>query len=1005
MRRLRRWFSISAVVVLIVTACSGSQSSPPPTVAPRSPTATPQPGFSVSTPTAGPAAPATATPSPQPGFRVNRTPTAGAPTSQPTVTPAPTQTSAGPPPSLPTPTATPPPVPTIVDVSCPDDGHAAAPSPSQTTGPAAPANETRLSIDGKANDWAGRPLLLSDPVGDAEGGFPDLAEGRAFVNDHALYLLVSVRNPDEEFDSFQIDFDLGAKRYQVSWGRDWNDASIADVTEGWEWVRDSRYSSFAMQGHLEARIDLRDLDSPSSVRLLKIETMVGECCGESWRSADQWAPTTATVRFAEVDPPWRLALTGSALETRRMLSAPDRTAISVDFDPGSGRTRIVGGSGAVPSDAVLLVGNLELNDFVNLRAGQEGRFETDVIGFPGTHIMIKHDVTGQILRPEPGRFDENIISPGIVVRLPVEPAESGVAFGSGARMCCDEDSPTWTIAGSFERDALEPEDELQVSGRVSILAGPSASPRRIWLQFDAAMLGDAGGRQVGRAGKWVTPFLTATGLPIERELGGIPLGPVELGGAELRWRFEGERWVADFRERLRVPSFARTGTYVLMTGGLWGLEDAGFEAAGIRPFIMSPRDGYIHRAVLGSLTIGDPKPIRLSTTLLADELSEGSRGGVLAREDRGLFDITPRAMTRHDPVIPRLDPYGDRLSYRLEPYAPMLDVVDRSMPAPPAVPLDFSASSLKVTVLRPDGRTDVLGPSAITRNASQSPRTPWNGTVGSGGGELREIMQLQGDGDTFAYEFPTDGDYAVTLSGRLHDAAGRVLGICGTYDVTVANVLDIETAMLPGTPFEVGDEIAPTLRIMPGFAADVTYTVTHVGADLATTAQTFTGRANRYGWWDGDGAVLAFQRDGEYRVDVEARYTDPAGNLWVGRQRFGSAVATPNAPLIAHGRRGADTMDFIPPQWGFERNLTFEPGATAPHMHLPYFTGDVLWGSETDKMDAISSRDAVVTHTSVQFVDEGHPLVERALAHVRRFDGTRGRRLRSRCAPGRCHWS
>ena len=167
----------------------------------------------------------------------------------------------------------------------------------------------------------------------------------------------------------------------------------------------------------------------------------------------------------------------------------------------------------------------------------------------------------------------------------------------------------------------------------------------------------------------------------------------------------------------------------------------------------------------------------------------------------------------------------------------------------------------------------------------------------------------------------------------------------------------------------------------------MTYTVTHVAADLTRTAQTFTGRANEYGWWDGDGAVLAFQRDGEYRVDVEARYEDPAGNLWVGRLRFGSAVATPNAPLIAHGRRGADTMEFIPPQWGFERNLTFQPDATAPHMHLPYFTGDVLWGSETNKMDAISARDAVVTHTSVQLVDEGHPLVQRALAQVRRFDG------------------
>ena len=131
----------------------------------------------------------------------------------------------------------------------------------------------------------------------------------------------------------------------------------------------------------------------------------------------------------------------------------------------------------------------------------------------------------------------------------------------------------------------------------------------------------------------------------------------------------------------------------------------------------------------------------------------------MAREDDGLFDISHRAGVRHQPVIPRLDNYGQLWNYRLEPYVPMLGVVDRSPPAAPSIELDFSRSDLTITVSRPDGQVDVLGPAPLTRYAVKSPRTPWHRTVSEGGGNLGEIPQLQTDGDQFTYEFPADGDY------------------------------------------------------------------------------------------------------------------------------------------------------------------------------------------------------------------------------------------------------
>ena len=379
--------------------------------------------------------------------------------------------------------------------------------------------------------------------------------------------------------------------------------------------------------------------------------------------------------------------------------------------------------------------------------------------------------------------------------------------------------------------------------------------------------------------------------------------------------------------------------------------------------------------------------MRLTVTLLADQLSEGSRGGLLAREAQGLFGLSTRAITRHQPVVPRLDGYGHAWRYRLEPYLPMLDAVDRSLPNSPSLLLDFADSGLTVTIERPDGATDVLGPAPLTRYAVKSPRTPWQTGVGLGGGELREVPQLLGPEDEFAYQFPFDGDYVITLDGHIAGMDGRRHQIQGTFDLTIANVLDIETALLPTTPFEVGDSLPVSLTVIPPVPADIFYTVTQVGADGRFASETFRGRAGQDGWWDGSGKVWAFEQDGEYRVDVQACYSDPQRGLWAGRLRFGGVVATPNSPIAAHGRRGSDGLGEIAAPWGFERDYVYRDDVTAPHMHVPYFTGDILWGTEQLHVERENSRNAgttVVTHMSVQSLDDNHPLIQRARRQAER---------------------
>ena len=670
-----------------------------------------------------------------------------------------------------------------------------------------------------------------------------------------------------------------------------------------------------------------------------------------------------------------------------MLAAPDTRAIDVTLDGQGKQADVRGRAGAVPAKAWVLVGNIEMNDFVQVRSDITGGFAAKVAAAPGTHVMIKQDITGRIIRPPEDRhqFDEDMIAPGVLIRLPHEPTAEGVAFAAGARLCC-EDQVGWLIEGRAETDVARAGHTIQVSGEVSLLSDPVRRPPRANIELSMALLADDTGRQVGRAGKFVTPYLTATGLPIERTVGDIPSGRRTLNWLDLSdWRLVRDRWVASFAGELRVPQDAPDGVYSLLAGGMWELSDAGLEPTSTRRFDVVVRDSQARLATLGTLVLGDPRPTRLATVLLADDASEGSRG-VTAREDEGLFDVHLRTLTRHSPVLPRLDHFGEPWAYRLEPYAVMLDAVDRALPNSPSLPLDLDDSALQITITRPDGQVDVLGPARIARYGVKSPRTEWGATLGAGGGELRELPQLLGDGDTFAYQFPQDGEYVVEAHGFVRGVDGRRYDICGTYDVTVANVLDIEPGLLPTTPFEIGDAIAPTLTAWPGMPVDVTYDVTHAAADGTVSRENFTGRSNRFGYWDGDGATFTFVRDGEYRIDIYARGTDSSGKLWAGRMTFGSVIASPNPPLVAHGRRGSDGLREIPPPWLFVRDLNYTNDASAPHMHFPYFSGDILWGQNHPNDGERFAGEAVVLHSAVQVLDQDDPLVSRAIQIYERFD-------------------
>src|SRR5690606_7072732 len=73
-----------------------------------------------------------------------------------------------------------------------------------------------------------------------------------------------------------------------------------------------------------------------------------------------------------------------------------------------------------------------------------------------------------------------------------------------------------------------------------------------------------------------------------------------------------------------------------------------------------------------------------------------------------------------------------------------------------------------------------------------------------------------------AFTFEDYGPHTITLTGRVEDVWGNMYTGGGTYSVLVAELFDLTPAVLPGTPFEVGDTFNAGLSVAPGAAADVT---------------------------------------------------------------------------------------------------------------------------------------------------------------------------------------
>jgi hypothetical protein len=481
------------------------------------------------------------------------------------------------------------------------------------------------------------------------------------------------------------------------------------------------------------------------------------------------------------------------------------------------------------------------------------------------------------------------------------------------------------------------------------------------------------------SGTWFTTYLfTPTGLPIEQEGGGESVGVGNINFTSFTCSSAHAAVSAPLETNFTVPADLPEGTYQIQA---WlGTGDVPQAEVADAPFVIV----WYHSAEMANLpilTVGDAQPPHIPWTLLGDYPVDGRRG-VGARQDAGIYAMPDRVITPPERyVIPREDPRtGEPLVYRLEPGSHWLSATDRRFPNPPRIPLEPATGILTVSIERPDGSVVTLGPSDINQTSQRTPTNQGGDEIAEGTGQIDDLYHLTTRDDTFSYSFDQYGQHVITLDGVVADIHGRVFSIYGTYEVYAARVLDLDPAQLPTTPYVQGDAFAPGLHLFPPVPAEVNIEVTHMPySDPAQVVTTLiNGQANDYGYFQPPaGTEIRFETPGEFRVNINAIYTDPDGTLWMGSLTWGSVVEGTNALIEAHGRRGmdyhSDTIDDMP-AWFEVFNLPADK--IGIENYYPYFSGDIHWGNEDN-----APGDSIHSIITIKDLTPGGAIYDLLVAH------------------------
>ena len=510
---------------------------------------------------------------------------------------------------------------------------------------------------------------------------------------------------------------------------------------------------------------------------------------------------------------------------------PKAALISISPPTADGEVTLTGAAGSVAPNSAVVAFTLETGHFTTAQATASGSFTATLLAPAGTSILVKADPVGtsmaEFLAIDVDDRPEQRLSalPGTILRI-VDPPGAGIPIGGAGRTHWEPSFPTWTFHGSITTHLLAPGAPLRVRGTVRVESPALQEVAALQVQTGLRLERTDRSSLLHRLS--ASTFLTPTGLPIERES---------------RW------WASGLIQGRTMPLVKTAATQTEAQVDLTLSLPPDLPAGYYRPFLafdfpdmptenppsrdrLGTRQQTGNLLVLPIIKVGQPAPPRLEWSLLLDTPSNGSRG-IVAEEDVDRLGIAQRILTSSDTfVIPRLSPAsGQPLTYRLEPFAPTMSLVidaEGGLPNSPRIPFQFPSGSLTVTIRQPDRRETVLGPAPFVQSRLKGLADEEGTLLDTGGGHINHAYQLSTMDSRFDVKFTQDGLHVITVEGTIDDIWGHTWTGGGTYEVHVGRVLALDTAVLPGTHFEVGDGFNPGLIVSPPVTAEVEVRLQHV---------------------------------------------------------------------------------------------------------------------------------------------------------------------------------
>jgi hypothetical protein len=622
---------------------------------------------------------------------------------------------------------------------------------------------------------------------------------------------------------------------------------------------------------------------------------------------------------------------------------PLASRISVGVPDANGMTVIRGAAGSVPPRSYVLVTTNETGHVSWVEAGSDGAFEVSHFGPPGAWLSIDADPVGlvrlEVLR-ELAFAGEGSLSATATTMLRVPPPANGPLDFAGV-FKVDQGYPFAWASGSLDRNRLAPGDAFKVTGKLTVVSPAFAALANPVADMNMAveLISGVGGRSGTAVAIFSSSLLTPTGFAVERR--SESFGVNSFKNHPLT-RVSNDRVEGTFEQTFTIPRDFPPGWYqpVIWIPALpkQNEKDFGFD------LLVTDRFSMVREKMLRLplIRVGDPGPPRLMWTLLHETASE-TYGGRVAREDEHHFATATRVVTNpRTLVVPREHRSGKPLRYRLEPFLPAVANGDRGVPTNgPLVPFRLPSGNLVVTIEKPDGTVETIGPAPFVQTRSRAPVSRNGLTLGHGGGHVTDTLQLSTMDPRFDVTFTQYGLHRITMTGSVEDLWGNVWTGGGTYELHVAEPLLVDSSVIPGQPFEIGDVFLPAVRVIPPVPANV-----EVRFTLNAVETVISGNADRFGWFSPPRAFTIAQA-GEYRVDIVARHRDGEGRLRMGSRSFGSVVAPRDSPIVAHGRRGVEGQAQIGPQW-FRRTDPSVPQLPGGHVYSPFHSGDVQWSQNID---------------------------------------------------------